>query len=420
MVKKRISILLALGLAITTAMSGCGSGSSTKAQASVTEKTDEAEGQTESQEESSGFVWDDELTDYAGKPIGKTSSYSIDPSEIFSDRDLRQEADLEGAKTIVVSDNADVSITEEGVYVITGTASECTIRVEAAKDAKVQLVLDSLSITNSDSPAIYVVTADKVFVTTTKSENMLKVTGEFTEDGDTNTDAVIFSKDDLVLNGLGKLTIVSSENGISGKDDLKITGGTYDITSTKDAIEANDSIAVSDGTFAIKSSKDGLHSENDDDQTKGYIYIGGGNFEITADGDAVQATTLLEIAGGTLKISGREGLEATYVLINDGTISIEASDDGINASNKSASYSPTVEINGGSLTIVMGSGDTDAIDANGSIFIKGGTVDITAWLAFDFDLYGEISGGTVTVNGEQVTRMTNSMMGGRGVMRGSR
>ena len=37
---------------------------------------------------------------------------------------------------------------------------------------------------------------------------------------------VIFSKDDITLNGKGTLTIKSAAHGIVSKDDLKVTGGT--------------------------------------------------------------------------------------------------------------------------------------------------------------------------------------------------
>ncbi|MBQ6907578.1 MAG: carbohydrate-binding domain-containing protein, partial [Clostridia bacterium] len=40
---------------------------------------------------------------------------------------------------------------------------------------------------------------------TNGNTSTLSVTGTFTADGDTNTDAVIFSKDDLVLNGTGPI-----------------------------------------------------------------------------------------------------------------------------------------------------------------------------------------------------------------------
>ena len=266
----------------------------------------------------------------------EASNTSADSSSVFTDRDLKQEADTSNAKKLTLSDGKDVTITEEGVYIISGTAKDASVIVDAADDAKVQLVLENANITNSDSPCVYVKNADKVFVTTANgSENTLTVSGSFTADGDTKTDAVIFSKDDIVLNGEGTLNISSTDNGISGKDDIKITGGTININCTADAIEANDSISVADGNITIKTQKDGLHAENDDDNTQGSIYISSGTFNITAGSDGIQATTTAVIDGGTFTISSAEGIEATNITINDGNITISASDDGINAANKS-------------------------------------------------------------------------------------
>lgn len=340
----------------------------------------------------------------------------IDSTDLFSNRDLEQTADTTGATTYTVSDNQDITITQAGVYVISGSASNVTITVEAADDAKVQIVLNGVSLTNNDSPAIYVKSADKVFVTTASgTSNTLSVTGTFTADGDTNTDAVIFSKDDLTLNGQGALTINSADNGITCKDDLVITGGTYNVTSTGDSFEANDSISICGGTFAIKSSKDAFHCENDEDDTVGAVYISDGTFTITAADDGIQGTTATEIDGGTFKITSAEGIEGTYVQINGGTIDISASDDGINAAAKSTAYGIVIEINDGDITITMGSGDTDAVDANGSIYVNGGTMNITASSAFDYDVSGQLNGGTVIVNGSQITQMTTQMMGGGGM-----
>ena len=339
-----------------------------------------------------------------------------DTSDLFTKRDLEQTADLSEAVYITVSDETTEMVTEAGVYVLSGSAKNFTLKVEADKEAKVQIVLDGVYVTNDSFPVIYVVSADKCFITTTDSENSLEVTGTFKADGSTNTDAVIYSKDDLVLNGTGTLEIYSSDNGISCKDDLKITGGTYKLSTVKDGIEANDSIAVYDGTFEISTSKDGLHSENSDDDTVGWIYIRDGSFTIKASGDAIQGTTIVQIDGGSFVLTASEGIEATYVQINGGDISITSSDDGINASKKSRSYStPTVEINGGTLKIVMGSGDTDAIDANGNIYVNGGYIDITAQVSsFDYDGSAQYNGGTIIINGTQVDSIPQSMMIGGG------
>ena len=329
---------------------------------------------------------------------------AVDTTDLFTDRDLEQTADLSEAKTYTVSDGQTIEITSEGVYVITGSASNASIIVEAGDEDKVQLVLDGVTITNDSIPCIYVKSADKVFVTTTDSENSL--------DGDTNTDAVIFSKDDLVLNGVGTLNIQSSDNGVTCKDDMKITGGTINIACEADALEANDSIRIADGEINISTNKDALHAENDDDDTVGYIYICGGTLKALAGDDAIHATTIIQIDGGKLDLNAHEGLEATWIQINDGTINIAASDDAINAAYKSAKISPTAEFNGGYVTIVMGSGDTDAVDSNGNLIITGGTLDITAQSPFDYDGTCQKTGGTLIINGTETDTISNQMMGG--------
>ncbi|WP_295080965.1 carbohydrate-binding domain-containing protein [Ruminococcus sp.] len=346
------------------------------------------------------------------KKLVQLSNSEVTEESAFTKRDLEQTADTSEAKSITVSDDMTIDITEEGVYTISGTAENCTIRVEADENAKVQLVLDGVSVTNVDSPAIYVVSADKVFITTTDSENTLAVSGQFKTDGDTNTDAVIYSKDDLVLNGTGTLNVTSYYgNGITSKDDMKITGGTYNVKSALDAFEANDSISVSDGTFNITTNKDGFHCEND--EAEGTITISGGTFTINGQSDGIQACALLQIDGGTMDINASEGLEATYILINGGDINIYATDDGINASASSGSYETAIEINGGNINVEVGQGDTDAIDSNGSIYVNGGTINVTAQMSsFDYDRTAEFNDGTIIINGTEVSEIPQSMMGG--------
>ena len=343
-----------------------------------------------------------------------TTGTNEDVSELLTDRDLEQSADLTDATYLSVTDNQDITISEEGVYVISGDAENVMIIVETDDEAKVQIVLDGVTITNENTPAIYVKEADKVFVTTTDSDNSLSVTDTYTADGETNLDSAIFSKSDLVVNGVGTLNIISEQgNGITSKDDLKITGGTINIESKEDGLEANDSIVIYGSTISIDSDKDALHSENEDDTSLGYIYILGGTLNITAADDGIRGTSFIEIDGGTINIkSATEGIEATNITINDGTIDLYATDDGINATNKSSAYDVAIEFNGGTITLEVGSGDTDAVDSNGDLYINGGYITVTANSAFDFDGTGELNGGTVIVNGTELTELTNQQMGG--------
>lgn len=340
-----------------------------------------------------------------------SSSGILSTSDLFTSRDLEQTADTSEATTYQVSDGKDITITTEGVYVITGSSKNTTIIVDTSDDAKVEIVLSDVTVTNDNSPCIYVKNADKVFVTTVGS-NSLTVTGTFTSNDTTNTDAVIFAKDDLVLKGTGTLNINSTDNGITCKDDLKITGGTINITSVNDALEANNSVAIYDGNIKVNSKKDGIHVEYSEDNTVGYVYITGGTLDITATDDGMHAITAVQIDDGEININAREGIEGTYIQINGGTIKITASDDGINAANQTSLYTPTIEITGGNLTIDMGQGDTDAIDANGNIYISGGTIGITGESPFDYDGEAKYTGGTIIVNGEEVNTITNQMMGG--------
>ncbi len=221
------------------------------------------------------------------------------------------------------------------------------------------------------------------------------------------------------------LNITSGEDGIqaetylsSGSSTVNIkSGGGHSVTASDDTsskgIKAGTDISIDSGTFVIDSSDDAIHANNS-------ITINDGTFTLTTGDDGIHADNQLTINAGTFTIDAHEGLEATVVTLNNGTVTINASDDGINAAQKVDSVTPTVEINGGDITINMGQGDTDAIDSNGNIAINGGTVNITGQSPFDWDGTATLNGGTVYVNGTQVTELTNQFGGemGGGMMGG--
>ena len=211
-----------------------------------------------------------------------------------------------------------ITITKEGTYVFSGALSEGQIVVDA-DSAKVQLVLDNADITCASSAAIYVKNADKTFITLAEgSENILMNTAEYEAIDDNNIDAVIFSKDDLTLNGKGTLTINSEYgHGIVSKDDLKLVGGTCNITAKNHALSGKDSVRIAAGTYNLTSGKDGIHSENADDDEKGFVYIASGDFTIESTGDGIDASYVVQIDDGDFDITAGDGAENATKTNND-------------------------------------------------------------------------------------------------------
>ncbi len=383
----------------------------------------------------------------------------------------------ENAESFDLTLTKSTSITKGGVYTITGSISDGELLINTNDEVK--LILNNVTIKNSNGPAIYIENSKCTYI---------ELVGENVIEGIVNEelDSVLKSQDDLYLSGDGSLKVISNLDGISSSDNLTINGGTYIIETEDDGIKGKDSLVIENGNFTINSSGDAIKTTNEEEL--GNLSIENGTFNITTDGDgivsvnsleikngeytiktnksnsnnsqkglkaegnltidggtytintnddgihsnsditinngkititsnddSIHADGKLEINDGTIDLNAHEGLEATFVKINGGIINITASDDGINAGNKSNNYAPTIEINGGNITINMGQGDTDGIDSNGNIYINGGTVNITGQSPFDYDGEAKYTAGTIIVNGQTTNTITNQMMGGGGM-----
>lgn len=304
----------------------------------------------------------------------------LDAADMFTKRDKQSDYASEDATEITLSDSKStcdspavgisdnqITITRAGTYVLSGSLTNGQIVVDASGE-KVQIVLKDASINCDTSAALYVKSADKVFVTLAENtSNTLTNTKDFVAIDDNNIDAVIFSKSDLSLNGSGTLTIHAAYgHGIVSKDDLVITSGTYDITAARHALSGKDSVRIADGVFTLNAKKDGIHSENTDNDEKGFIYIADGTFSITCDSDGMDAEETLQVDGGTITIAaGDDGLHADGDLVlNDGTVTITKSYEGLEGK--------TVTITGGSYAVtasddgVNAAGDGTAGDSSDS------------------------------------------------------
>lgn len=376
-------------------------------------------------------------------------------SDMFTSRDMEVGYDESECVKINLSDNASscddknvnidgntIKITKEGKYILTGKLTDGQIIVETDKKEKVQLILDNAEISNSSSAPIYVKSSDKVFITTAEdSNNVLAVNGEFKEDSENKVDSAIFSKSDLTLNGRGTLQVNDNYgNGITSKDNLVLTSGSYNINASNHGLEGKDSIRIANGNYTIVSGNDAIHGDNDEDETLGYVYIENGNIDISAQDDGIHSSSAMTINGGNINISkSYEGIEGKTIDINGGEIKLTASDDGINAaSGKNSSNEalekqppqmgekPEMDPNADEMKIGKGGGpgleaqegvyikitggkiylnaSGDGIDSNGSLTVTGGETYVSGPssnkdAALDYDGEAQITSGIFVAAG---------------------
>lgn len=365
----------------------------------------------------------------------------------FTDRDKSSEYDessavkitLNGSSAVVSGSGVNISgstvtITSAGTYIISGSLSDGQIVIAASDSDKVQLVLNNAEINCNTSAAVYVKSADKVFVTLPAgTTNSLGGGTEYVQTDDNTVDGVIFSKSDLTLNGTGTLKIDADyRHGIVTKDTLCITGGTYVIDAVKTCLAGKDGIKILDGSFTLTAGSKGLNSGNDDDAKEGSIYIAGGTFTIKSEDDSIHADGSCIIAGGTYTIAaGDDGIHANYdtiitdgsititdsyegiegrrITVSGGTINLTASDDGINAATGGSSDEQRMP--GGQKGEFGGFGRQKGADVQSQDGQQSQEMQMpqdgqqpqemqapASRSASDDDVYVKITGGTITVN----------------------
>ncbi|MGI6017921.1 MAG: carbohydrate-binding domain-containing protein [Marvinbryantia sp.] len=338
-----------------------------------------------------------------------------DTSDMFSDRDkevgyeetesiaiqLSDDGSSCESDFVVISENT-VTIKDEGTYILSGTLTDGMVIVEAEDTDKIQIVLDNVTISNPRSAALYVRSADKVFVTTkAESENTLQNGGTYSAIDENNIDAAVFSKSDLTFNGEGTLNITADAgHGIVSKDDLVFTCGNYQITSAEHGISGRDSVRIANGLYTIVSGKDGIHAENTEDTSLGFVYLQNGTFDITAQQDGISAGAWLETEDGNYTIltgAGSAGGQNQEMLEKGPTEEQQLTEDteenavsikGIKSENQ-------MILKGGSYTI---DAEDDAIHSNGDLTISDGSYRLASG---DDGIHGDagvtISGGSIEI-----------------------
>lgn len=304
-----------------------------------------------------------------------------------------------------------LNIDKEGVYRLKGNY-EGNIVVNT--NGNVKLILDGVSIKSNNGPVIMVENAKNTVIYLNEENNNTLEDSSSYNGLDEKIDAVIYSKDTLIFDGSGSLTIKANyKNAIVSNDDLIIMNGNYNIDSVGNGIKGKDSIYIMDGNYNIKSMEDGIKSTNNEDSSKGFIKILNGKFKLESTLDSIQAESNLVIengefdiitGGGSINSSSKEtwgmwgnqvnvdktsakGLKSgSNLVIKSGKFVINSSDDSIHSNG-------SIGISDGEINIKSGD---DALHADEKIVIDGGSILVN-------DSYEGIEASNIVINGGNIS-----------------
>ena len=169
-----------------------------------------------------------------------------------------------------------VFITVGGTYTITGTTEAYAVEVDAS--GAVELILNNVSMTTADRPAIKIENANTITLTLAEgSVNTLVSSGD--------CKGTVHAKAELTIDGSGELNIGNSTTkGIYGKKHITIAGGILNINSQEDGIHGKKDVTVSSGEITIDTNGDGISAADD-------LRVTGGSLNITTHGQPVPVQT---------------------------------------------------------------------------------------------------------------------------------
>lgn len=378
--KKLISIICISVLSVSVVLSGCQSKSSSKNNSEVSNQTSTLDEDETDTSNISKFEID---LDYTVDEL----DYDYDEAEVVA---ITLNGDNISCKSSDVKiDGSTITIQKAGTYLLSGTLTDGNIIVDSDDKENVRLIFNGVEISNSTTTPLFIKNAEKTIVTLVDgTENTLSDGENYILDDESNNEpnGTIFSKDDLVINGLGSLTINANYNhGIQSKNLLKIISGNIDIISNGDSIIGKDGVIVKEAVINIESQEDGIKATKVE-ENKGYIYLDNPEITIKAKKDGIQAVTCLYVKDGKYNIEtgetnensqsnsdtstdySRKGMKAGVdITIENGEYTIDSEDDGIHSNN-------SITVNAGTVNIAS---KDDGVHADTELTINNGDIKVS-------------------------------------------
>jgi len=304
---------------------------------------------------------------------------------------------LESQGVSVVTSGARVTVTaaaglDDITYVLSGASTEGMFK--AYSDRPFNLLLNGVTLTSPDGPALNIQAHQKIAValaestTSTLTDAVTYATAPNSED----QKAAFFSEGQLVFTGSGALTIVgrgSDQHGLGSDDYIDVRSGRIVIQSAvKDGVHTNDGYIQEGGSVEVTSLSDGV------DAGDGLVNISNGTLVVhsTKDSkDALKSTGQLQVAGGDITLivggKGSKGLKAADIQLNGGKVTIQTSG-GVVLTALGSGYDPSyctavkadnqVVLNGSQMTITTTGSAGRGFSSDGDLIIQSGSVSVTS------------------------------------------
>jgi trimeric autotransporter adhesin len=297
--------------------------------------------------------------------------------------------DVSGSDVTVnsVSEKQDIN------FCLSGSTTNGMFKIYTAK--RYMLILNGVSITNPDGPAINVQTGKNTSVVLADGKTNTLTDGVTYAGPPAGEDqkGTFFSESKLKFYGTGTLIVSShgsAQHAICSDDEVEIDDGVITITSAaKDGIHGHDGVLIDGGTINITSSEDGI------DGDLGIIDISGGFITTTNNSDnvnGISCDSILTISGGVISITvagdQSKGINSTLQdTLSGGDITIHNSGDAVLVQSGSG-YDPaycdaiksnaSVNLTGASITIVASGKASRGISSDTDINMTAGSVQVTS------------------------------------------
>jgi len=293
----------------------------------------------------------------------------------------------------VIANGADVTVNStvsgtEVKYSISGSSGNGSLKIYSTN--KFGLILNGISLSNTDGPAINVQSSKKVSVTLVSGKSNALTDGSTYTSSTEDQKGTFFSEGQLVFGGTGSLTVKSfTKHGICSDDYIQIDNGNITVTSAgKDGIHSKDYFKMNGGTLNVTATSDGIDCED------GHVIITGGNIttiNATANVKGINADSTMTISGGTIHVnmSGNQskGLKSTQKMnLSGGDITIgtsgaavlEVLGSGFDPSYCSAiKCDTTITLNGANIIITSTGMAGKGISGDADINISSGNITIS-------------------------------------------